>query len=818
MPRTSRLRNSFTIAVCAALGAAALALFGGGGGGGGARPTAQLPATEFAAEIRRTTYGIPHIVARDEAGLGYGLGYAFAQDNYCVLADEIVTVNGERSRYFGPDATNIYQRNNLRMDFYFKLINGDAAADDTFDRQSAEVKALYRGYVAGVNRYLREKGVANLPADCRGTAWVRPITVRDMMRLVRRLAVEASGIQFIDAMFAAQPPAVTASAAPPAEPPARMARAANRILAAREGPLSKAHWDDLRERFGSNALALGSEATDTGRGMLFGNPHFPWFGILRFYQMHLTIPDRLDVMGGALGGSPAVNIGFTRDFAWSHTVNTSVHFTLFALQLDPGDPTRYVYDDQVRDMTRRTLTVQVRQADGSVAPVTRTYYASSHGPIVVIPGQLAWDRTLAYAIRDANLENWRLIEHFYRVNRARNLDEFKAAVEGVLGIPWVNTVAVDRGGAAYYANVTVVPNVSSAKELACIAAPLKPLVASGLFVLAGSTSACEWDVDPQAPQPGIFAAGSLPTMMRRDFVHNANDSAWLTNPAAPLAGYANIISRDSYEQNGRTRVGLVQAIARLAGTDGRPGNKFSIDSLRELVLANRVYCAEAALADALTAMCAGNPSHTVDGQAVDLTRACAVLGAWDRRSELTSIGVPLFEAFWTRARSIPGLWATAFNPADPVNTPRGVVTNNPAVTSALRDALGRAVIQQAAAGIPIDRPWYEIQVATKSIPIPIHGADGSLGNYNAIRSAPVGSRLPGGRAVSYGTSYIQTVTWDDAGPKVGAFLSYSNSTDAASLNYADQTLRFSSKDWIKVPFTADEIGADPNYSSTVIAE
>ncbi|EPN50207.1 penicillin amidase family protein, partial [Pseudomonas syringae pv. actinidiae ICMP 18807] len=54
------------------------------------------------AEIRRTGFGVPHIVADDERGLGYGIGYAYAQDNLCLLANEIVTVNGERSRYLGP--------------------------------------------------------------------------------------------------------------------------------------------------------------------------------------------------------------------------------------------------------------------------------------------------------------------------------------------------------------------------------------------------------------------------------------------------------------------------------------------------------------------------------------------------------------------------------------------------------------------------------------------------------------------------------------------------------------------------------------------
>ena len=816
-PIARRGRVLLSVSIVAAT--LSLAACGGGSSFGEAAAPRPLPPTQFAAEIRRTSFGIPQIIANDERGLGFGIGYAYAQDNFCVLADEIVTVNGERSRWFGPEAANIYQRNNLRMDFYFKLINDDAAADETFNRQSAEVKALYEGYVAGVNRYLSERGVANLPADCRGAGWVRPITTRDVGRLIRRQSVEASGIQFIDAMFAARPPAVAqASAAPRARPATQMARAARQILAAGDGPLTKAYWDDLREQFGSNALALGAETTDTGRGMLFGNPHFPWFGILRFYQMHLTIPGKMDVMGGALGGSAAVNIGFSSEFAWSHTVNTSVHFTLYALQLDPADPTRYVYDGQPRDMTRRILTVEVLQPDGSVVPFSRTYYGSSHGPIVVIPGQLGWDRTLAYALRDANLENWRLVEHFYRVNRARNLDELKSVTETLVGNPWTNTIAVDRAGNAYYASVTPVPLVTTAKEQACIAPPFRPLTAQGLFVLAGSTSACEWDSDPAAPQPGIFAGKDLPKMSRRDYVHNANDSAWLSNPAAPMTGFPAIVSRDGYEQNGRTRIGLSQVAARLAGSDGRPGNRFSIDVLREIVLNNRVYYAEVALADAVETMCAGSLSHPVDGQTVDLTQACAVLRAWDRRAELESVGVNLFEAFWTRARS-SSIWAVPFNPADPVNTPRGVKKDDPPVTAALRDALARAVLSQSAAGIPINRPWYEIQLATKNIPLPIHGADGNLGNYNAIRSQPIGSRLPGARAVTYGTSYIQTVTWDDTGAvRVGAFLSYSNSSDAVSPFYADQTYRFYLKDWIRLPFTNDEKGRDPNFSSIVIAQ
>ncbi|CAN6961929.1 hypothetical protein NYA8BAC_02779 [Psychrobacter okhotskensis] len=50
------------------------------------------PAATYEADIQRTQFGIPHITAKDYKGLGYGVGYAFAEDNICSLAHEIVVV------------------------------------------------------------------------------------------------------------------------------------------------------------------------------------------------------------------------------------------------------------------------------------------------------------------------------------------------------------------------------------------------------------------------------------------------------------------------------------------------------------------------------------------------------------------------------------------------------------------------------------------------------------------------------------------------------------------------------------------------------
>ena len=60
------------------------------------------PAAKYSAEIRWTRYGIPHVKATNWGGLGYGFAYATAQDAVCTMAKDVVMVNGELSRYFGP--------------------------------------------------------------------------------------------------------------------------------------------------------------------------------------------------------------------------------------------------------------------------------------------------------------------------------------------------------------------------------------------------------------------------------------------------------------------------------------------------------------------------------------------------------------------------------------------------------------------------------------------------------------------------------------------------------------------------------------------
>jgi len=762
---------------------------------------------EYCAEVRRTSFGIPHVVAANEKGLGYGLGYAFAQDNFCLLAEDLVTVNGERAQYFGPgesydsSGTGTLQ-NNLSSDFFFKWLNSPALVRTTLNRQPSEIKDLASGYAAGVNHYLKEVGSLGLPTACRGQAWVRELSELDLIRLMRRYAVSASSGQFIDALFTAQPPGGVATLS------SRQATAA-RMPAGLQLPPGFVR-DRERARLGSNGVALGRQATESGSGLLLANPHFPWTTGARFYQLQLTIPGKLNAMGASLSGFPVVNIGFNENVAWTHTTDTSVHFNLFALQLDPADPTRYVVDGRKKTMNKLDSSVVARTPEGALVPIEHAYYLSELGPVV------QWVDGVALALNDANLENDRMLQQWWAMNQARSVADLKQSVENTLGLPWVNVVASDRRGETYYGDITPVPSVTDALASACIAPEYQPLIAYGLYVLSGSRSVCRLKNDPAAPQKGIFSAAKLPSLTRTDFVQNSNDSAWLTNPAQPLTGFPSIVSRDSYEQGGRTRLGIAQINARLAGKDGFRGTKFSLDSLQSIVLGNRSYYALVLLRDLNTA-CRGAGSVTLDGgQQVDLRKGCDVLAKWDGTANLDSIGWPLFRAWWEAVwETGVEVWKVAFDPADPVNTPRGLRLSDPSVVAATRAALATAMLRLDEMGVDYTKPWGKLQVAVRGEQrIPIHGGGGDQ-IYNAIYSAPLGD---GQLGVFYGASTLTVVSFEERVPKARGFLTYSQSSNPESPFFADQTRRFSEKAWIDLPFSEAAIHADPSYTSRLVSQ
>lgn len=751
----------------------------------------------LSAMIRYTEYGIPHIVAQDYADLGFGNGWAQAADQVCTLAEGFVTLRGERSRYFGPvaapDSSLSSATSNLSSDLYFRGVQDSGTVEKlltvpTPEGQSHDVKELERGWAAGYNAWLKQNRISD-PA-CRGADWVRPVTMLDVATRAFALSVLGGQGRGIDGITAAQPP--TGAPASPGVPPADAAKAAQRLLSTQNADM------------GSNAVAFRGSTTANGRGLLLGNPHYPWQGGRRFWQSQQTIPGELNVAGGSLLGSATVSIGHNANIAWSHTVATGVTLNLHQLTLDPADPTAYLVDGASERMVKRTVSVAVKGG----AAVTRTQWWTRYGPVVTSLGAglpLPWTATTAYALNDPNAANLRSSDTGLGFGKARSTADIQAALRRTQGLPWVNTVAADSAGHSFFSQSQVLPRITDDLAQRC-STPLGKATypSTGLAVLDGSRSDCALGSDPDAVQPGIFGPGRMPTVKDAPYVENSNDSAWLTNADAPLTGYERVFGTIGTPRSMRTR-GAIEDVSAMAAK-----GRLTVGDLQEQQYANRAPAGDRAAAD-LARACAALPGGTAagsDGGAVDVSAACDVLARWDRKVDTGSRGALLFDRFWRRATAVPAaeLWKVPFSPTDPVGTPHTLNTAAPRVTAALADA----VAELHAAGIAPNAPLGANQVVVRNGKhIPVGGGTESLGIWN--KTDPVWDAAGGGYTeVSAGSSYIQAVGWDGSScPVARTLLTYSQSSNPNSPHYSDQTELFSGEGWVTSRFCEKDIARSP---------
>jgi len=764
--------------------------------------------SSYRATIRRTSYGIPHIAADDFGSLGFGEGYAFAEDHACSLADQVVRVRGERARYFGRGEKDAH----LASDVLVRVLRVRERGAADLEVQPPEIREWASGYAAGYNRYLAETGIDALPGWCRGQEWVKPMTAADLTAYMRLVVSSGNALA---AMIVNAAPSGTAIESLHVEAP--------ELLAA------------------SNGWAIGSERSESGRGMLLANPHYPWVGSNRFWEKHLTIPGKLDVYGVHLLGAPGVAIGFNHDVAWTHTVSAGRRFTAYRLTLAPGDRTSYLYDGKPRSMTKRSIAVDVREPDGTLSRRERVLYSSHYGPILSSP-TIPWTKENALTYRDANDDNDEVLATWLAMARATSLDELQRAHADPGGIPFVNTVAVSADGRAWYADASAAPNLS-AETIAAWREHLQvdpvsgAALASGMMLLDGSTSRDEWVNDGRARDPGVEAGGDAPQIERRDYLFNANDSYWMPHDTARLTGFKAVHGEERTARSLRTRLNALTLLDQSPSGPAGEGGRFSLEELARAALSNRGLAAELLLRD-VVARCSKTTRVRVDGKPVSLADACRVLATYDGRVDLDSVGAVVWRELLTQFPREDFLRAGAlfhhdFDPDDPVRTPRGLAAaqkEDPVLTN-----LGRAVEALRRAAIPLDVALGDVQYANRNGDLtPIHGGIGFWeGVLNQVGYAPNQTtlepepsapfRIDGSRfltaegyPINNGSSFLLAVVFEDAGPRALALLSYSESGHPDSPHFSDQAALFSAKQWRAVAFAEKDVLSDPGVTTRVV--
>lgn len=796
--RTRIIRQTTNLAV----GALAFAVLAGCG-------SSSSDSNKMSATITYTDHNVPHIVADNYKGLGYGIGYAQAQENLCTLSEQIMRIHGEKSKYYGPGVGDI----NFATDVGYKYMNHPARAERLFPQTSKTTQNLLTGYAEGFNRVLDEKGSpAKYPSPCVNAEWVRKITPQDILAYHLDLATLAGSRNFLTAIAAATPPKApqTALSTIPLD--------ADRIMKV--------------EGIGSNGWALGKDRVSDGNALLLGNPHFPWEGELRFYEQHLKIPGELDVHGVGMIGLPAVVIGFNNHVGWTHTVSASKRFTFYQLELNPNNPLQYKYDGEYRDMTKQVVTVEVNAGPAGIVSKEHTVYSTHFGPVVglgSLSSALDWTAKSAISVRDANLDNIGMLEQWIAMNKAKSRQEFFKAFETHQALPWVNTIMIADDGTANYIDGTQVPQFNDVTEQYWRNLSKLPQLSAiwqegaGNILLPGNSSTYEWKDTGDARAPGLVPFKNAPQQTLNTYVYNANSSHWLTNVEEPLEGYSIVYGGERSVRSPRTRYNA-QLISNpsahgITGAD----NKFSLEQLKDVLDHNgSLFGDDENFKDALVDRCTGgiNVVYAAD--------VCDALDSWNGTYNLDETGAQLVREFLSFFR-VGGhstlsndFFAVGFNANKPATTPSGLaaytgaVANDPVVI-----ALAEAAKRLADNGIALDAKLGDIQHVIKAEghdPIAITGGYSYEGVFNVIESSfgrrdsseiantVVGEKLPGsvlskveaGKAayhINYGSSIVLALKMTDKGPEADMFLTYGQSHDPESDFFEDQTKMFGELEW-----------------------
>ena len=658
--------------------------------------------------IRRDTYGVPHILGETEEAVAFGQGYATAEDHIRELARLYLKARSEEAAWFGEKFAD--------ADLAAKELRMYEIAESGFAHLAPWMQMILNGYADGYNRYV-QKHRAEL------AEWVKPITGVDVLAHARRVVIMEFSMNL---------------------------RQMNNIGAktASSLPLD----DGVR---GSNMWAIGKGRSTSGKGILLGNPHLAWSGSQLFHEIHLTVPGKMNISGTTLIGIPGVAIGFNENLGWSHTVNQHDSDDVYELTLDPSDQHHYIYEGHSLPMQKREISIQVKTASGT-ATRKKDVYWSHYGPV------LKWDRDKAYAFKSTNLNEYRFVEEWTLMDKARNLPEFRHALD-MQAIPMFNICYADKEANIFY--------IFNGRF------PERPAGYDWAGVIPGNTEASEWN--------HILPESRLPQLINPpgSYVQNSNSAPWYTNLHA-------IIDRHQFPDNltqnfngFRTQLGLEMLESRKTiSLDDVLHFKFNT----KLMLADRVKRDVVRLAR----------GRTSDG--VSLDEAAKVLESWDNTAARESKGAMLFVTFWTKYREkAKPLYAVEWNEVHPASTPYGLGDEEAALHS-----LAAAVTEMKRKYGGLEIAWGEIhRLRRGSLDVPIGGLTDDFGAFRVVgyRAEPDGKYVAGG-----GDSYVLAVEFTSP-PTAYSVVAYSESDDPKSPHLNDQSALFAQEKWKPAWFTEEDI-------------
>jgi len=628
--------------------------------------------------ILRDRWGVAHVFGDSDADAAFGLAYAHAEDDWPTIQGVLAAERGRLSLL-------LLSKMALGNDYYVALVGVPAQVEAQYPTLAPDVRAVLEAYARGLNYYAWKH-----PAEADGR--LLPITGKD-----------------IAAGFAHKLPVLMG-----------FTGALSHVV---EHPPEKV-GDPLPAvggGTGSNEHAVHRARSSDDVTRLNVNSHQPWEGPVAWHEIHVHSNQGWDASGATFPGAPFVLHGHNAHLGWAHTVNTPdlVDVYLLTTREGAGGAIEYQLGDRWLPLEKAEAEIVI---DTGFFEWTsrRDVLRSAHGPV------MKTDRGY-FAFRYAAMDRLvRAAEQWFRMNKARDLAEWKAAM-AIGAVPEFNTAYADRDHIFYVYNAAL---------------PRRAEGADYTRVLPGDREGLIWrELVPFAELPQVEDPPS-------GFVQNCNSTPWhtTTGDANPRA--------DAWPPTAGIEAGMTNRALRslqLLGGDGPVS--------REAFLAmkwDRGYAPEADIYRRLIA-----PLLAATDTGGDEKAAIELLRGWDGRTDEGSPAAALAIAAWR--------WMT-----DDGQVPADQKLDDP------REALRRALRLLGGTTTKLG-DVQRLRRGTVDLP---------LGGGPDVLNAAYTHEKDGKLVAYQGDSYVMLVEFTAAGVVSSSIHQYGSSNRPSSPHFADQAPLF----------------------------
>tara|TARA_B100001093_G_scaffold463035_1_gene478761 strand:+ start:851 stop:2914 length:2064 start_codon:yes stop_codon:yes gene_type:complete len=354
-------------------------------------------------DIVRGEYGTPHIFAKTDKEVAYGLAWAHAEDDFKTIQETFLPSKYMMGRYKGKEG--------VQLDYISQLLKCEELVDREIDNLSPEIIKVVDGYVEGLNAFAKKFPDKVLVKKS------FPMTTKEYL----------VGFNFIIHFFSDISKLL-------------------KDLYSNNIPLIQ---DSSLNNIGSNGFAFNKRKTKDQKTYININTHQPLEGPFSWYEAHLCSEEGWNMVGGLFPGSPFPFIGTNPNLAWTHTYNFPDLIDTYQMEIHPKRKKYYKYDQEWKKFEISKAKLKVKLKNGLVIPLRKKILWSEYGPVVK-------NDSGVFSFHLSALENISAIDQWYQMNKAKNFEDFKTALK-IMGIPRFNIVYADKEDNIFYMSNCLIP-------------------------------------------------------------------------------------------------------------------------------------------------------------------------------------------------------------------------------------------------------------------------------------------------------------------------------------------------------------------------